>query len=112
MGSSARPRPARLAEKLRVIRSKLGLSQNGMIRRLGLKDEIIQADISAYELDQREPPLHVLLNYSRSANILVEVLIDDNLDLPKELPSSVKHEGVPHATVRRRDNKVKRRVKS
>lgn len=94
MGSSARPRPARLAEKLREIRSKLGLSQNGMIRRLGLVDEIIQADISAYELDQREPPLNVLLHYSRSANVLVEVLIDDALDLPERLPSPARHEGV------------------
>jgi transcriptional regulator with XRE-family HTH domain len=94
MGSSARPRPERLAEKLRVIRSQLGLSQNGMIRRLGLEDEIIQADISAYELDQREPPLHVLLSYSRSANILVEVLIDDTLDLPEDLPSRTRYEGI------------------
>ncbi len=102
MGSSARPRPARLAEKLREIRSKLGLSQNGMIRRLGLGDEIIQADISAYELDQREPPLHVLLHYARSANVLVEVLIDDALDLPERLPSPSRHEGVRRARGSRR----------
>lgn len=103
MGSSARPRPARLAEKLREIRVKLGLSQNGIIRRLGLVDEIIQADISAYELDQREPPLHVLLCYARAANLLVEVLIDDDLDLPAVVPSPKRYEGV-----KRRARKVTR----
>ena len=50
MGKSVRERPARLAEKLRHIRKALGLSQNGMIRRMGLTDEIIQADISTYEM--------------------------------------------------------------
>jgi hypothetical protein len=65
-----------------------------MIRRIGLTDEIIQADISAYELNQREPPLTVLLAYARAANVLVEVLIDDKLILPAKLPSRVRHEGI------------------
>jgi transcriptional regulator with XRE-family HTH domain len=96
MGSAARPRPVRLAEKLLEIRTKLNLSQNGLIRRMGLVDEIIQADVSSYELDQREPPLMVLLNYARVANVLVEVLIDDALDLPERLPANPKSEGIKH----------------
>src|SRR5947199_1851372 len=94
MGKSVRERPARLAEKLRHIRKALGLSQNGMIRRMGLTDEIIQADISTYEIDQREPPLKVLLAYARAANVSVEALIDDELDLPEELPTKTKSEGI------------------
>ncbi|MGB7926396.1 MAG: helix-turn-helix transcriptional regulator [Pyrinomonadaceae bacterium] len=94
MGSAARPRPMRLAEKLLEIRTKLGLSQNEMIRRMGLVDDIIQADVSAYELNQREPPLVVLLNYARAANILVEVLIDDEFNLPGRLPANPKSEGI------------------
>ncbi len=57
-----------------------------MIRRLGLADKLVQAEISAYELGLREPPLTVLLAYARAANILVEWLIDDEIDLPDGLP--------------------------
>jgi transcriptional regulator with XRE-family HTH domain len=86
MGTRGRPRPARLADKLLEIRAKLGLSQNGMIWQMGLKDKLVQAEISAYERGLREPPLYVLLAYARSANILVEWLIDDEIDLPDQLP--------------------------
>jgi transcriptional regulator with XRE-family HTH domain len=90
MGKAVRERPARLAEKLLQIRETLGLSQNDLIRRMGLTNIIIQADISTYELDHREPPLKILLAYAQAANIYVEALIDDALDLPKELPASPK----------------------
>jgi transcriptional regulator with XRE-family HTH domain len=94
MGKAERERPVHLAEKLLFIRKTLGLSQNELIRRMGLSDKIVQQDISTYELDQREPPLHVLLCYARAANILVEVLIDDSLDLPSVMPSPKRHEGI------------------
>jgi transcriptional regulator with XRE-family HTH domain len=94
MGKAVRERPARLAEKLLHIRKSLSLSQNGMIRRMGMAGEIVQADISTYELDQREPPLKVLLAYARAANVAVEAVIDDDLDLPERLPSKFKSEGV------------------
>lgn len=86
MGTRGRPKPARLASKLLEIRQQLGLSQNGMIRRLGLVDRLVQAEVSAYELGLREPPLQVLLAYARAANVLVEWLIDDEIDLPEDLP--------------------------
>jgi transcriptional regulator with XRE-family HTH domain len=94
MGKSFRERPARLSEKLLYIRKGLGLSQNGIISRMGLTDQIIQADISTYELDQREPPLRILLQYARAANVSVEALIDDELNLPENLPASAKSEGI------------------
>lgn len=87
MGTRGRPRPERLASKLLEVREKLGLSQNGMIRKMGLADRLVQAEISAYERGLREPPLYVLLEYAHSANVLVEWLIDDQLGLPNELPS-------------------------
>jgi transcriptional regulator with XRE-family HTH domain len=95
MGKAVRERPAHLAEKLLHIRKALELSQNGIIRRLSLTDEIIQADVSTYELNQREPPLKVLLAYARAANVAVEALIDDELSLPDELPCRKKCEGIP-----------------
>jgi transcriptional regulator with XRE-family HTH domain len=93
MGRYHRTKPARLAEKLRRIRSALGLSQNGMIRYLGLEDEITQSRISGYELATREPSLPILLRYARAAGVCVDVLIDDQLNLPARLPGVPKHRG-------------------
>ncbi|HYH84030.1 MAG TPA: helix-turn-helix transcriptional regulator [Pyrinomonadaceae bacterium] len=90
----ARPRPSRLAEKLLQIREALGLSQTEMHRRLGVEDLIEYHAISKYELDKNEPPLVILLQYARVANLYVDALIDDELDLPAKLPSAKKHEGV------------------
>jgi transcriptional regulator with XRE-family HTH domain len=94
MGRSSRPKPAHLAGKLRRIRDSLGLSQNEMLRRLGVDEELFQGSISGYELGTREPPLAVLLQYARAANVYVEALIDDELDLPENISAEVKSEGV------------------
>src|SRR5918912_1240729 len=89
-----RQKPERLAEKLLQIRMALGLSQDGMLERLGLADEYFRSRISAYELGNREPPLPVLLKYARLVGISTDVLIDDELDLPDKLPTAKKHEGI------------------
>jgi transcriptional regulator with XRE-family HTH domain len=87
MGRGSRRKPKHLAEKLLQIRTTLGLSQNGMIKRLGLTDELTQDYISGYERGVREPALPVLLEYARIAGIWIDVLVDDELDLPKKLPN-------------------------
>jgi transcriptional regulator with XRE-family HTH domain len=92
MGKTPRPKPARLAEKLLQIRLALDLSQNGMIKRLGLSDELFQSGISGYELGTREPPLPILLKYARAVGVCVEILIDDELKLPERLAVGVKHD--------------------
>jgi transcriptional regulator with XRE-family HTH domain len=94
MARSPRPKTARLPEKLVQIRLALDLSQGGMLRRLGLDERLSRTTVSAYELGTSEPPLPVLLEYARMANVWVDVLIDDKLDLPAKLPSATKHEGV------------------
>jgi transcriptional regulator with XRE-family HTH domain len=94
MGTGPRIKPERLAEKLRLVREALGLSQAEMWRHLGVEQLIVVKQISAYELGKREPPLTVLLAYARAANVIADVLIDDELDLPARLPSSAKSEGV------------------
>jgi transcriptional regulator with XRE-family HTH domain len=94
MGRATRSRPKKLAEKLLHIRTALKLSQNGIIRRMGLTDEITQDYISAYERDVREPPLPVLLRYAQVAGVYVDALIDDTVDLPERLPANPKHEGI------------------
>jgi transcriptional regulator with XRE-family HTH domain len=75
-----RPRPARLAEKLLAIRKHLGLSQIKMT--MLLQSDIAYHRISEFESGRRDPSLMILLQYARAANVPVENLIDDNLDLP------------------------------
>ncbi len=94
MGSASRPKPARLADKLLEIRQRLELSQNGMARRLGLSQELEQERISKYERGILEPPLHVLCAYAEVANVYLEVLAKDDLDLPEDLPATKKSEGL------------------
>lgn len=94
MGTAARRKPARLAEKLLSIRTGLNLSQNGMIRQMGFMDALTQAEISMFERGIRVPSLPVLLEYARAANLHLEVLVDDSLDLPLRIPSPSKHEGI------------------
>jgi transcriptional regulator with XRE-family HTH domain len=89
MGGKARPKPKRLAEKLLQIRLGLGLSQNELIKRLGV--DLTQNRISDYELDRGEPPLPLLLTYARAAGVCMDALIDDELDLPAKLPAKPQH---------------------
>jgi len=102
MGGAVRERPLRLAEKLLQIRTALGLSQSGMLRQLGLDETSYRHYISNYETGKREPTLPVLLRYARIANVYVEALIDDELDLPDKLPSTTKSEGIKRKSKRSR----------
>ena len=80
----------RLAEKLLQIRNVLGLSQSEMLSRLRFEDVLDYKRISEYELGKSEPPLAVILRYARIVNISTDVLIDDEMDLPKKLPARQK----------------------
>jgi transcriptional regulator with XRE-family HTH domain len=91
MGKASRPKPKRLAEKLLQIRLALKLSQSELIKRLNFDRELVQGTISTYELGKREPSLPLLLRYARVAGVCVDVIIDDDLDLPKKLPSKERH---------------------
>jgi transcriptional regulator with XRE-family HTH domain len=88
MGRSNRQAPLHLAAKLHAIRAQLGLTQEQMIERLGrAAKSLYPASISQYESGRREPPLTVLLQYAREAGVPVDILIDDDQDLPHPLPS-------------------------
>jgi transcriptional regulator with XRE-family HTH domain len=100
MGSRPRPKPGRLAEKLLTIRLALELSQDGMLSHLGLDESHFRSAISGYELGTREPPLPILLDYARIANVWMDVLVDDRLDLPEHIPSPTKSEGIRSKSAR------------
>ena len=97
----ARLKQERLGGKLLQIRLAFGLTQQDMHRRLDAEGIIPYNRISDYELGKRDPPLAVLLKYARAANVYVEALIDDELDLPEDVPSVVKHEGIKHKPISR-----------
>jgi transcriptional regulator with XRE-family HTH domain len=84
--------PRRIGEKLHQIRLMLELSQNGIIARMGLERELKRTSVSNFERKRRVPSLLVLLRYARVAGICLEVLVDDELELPKELSSLGLHD--------------------
>lgn len=87
MGSS-RPQPKGLASKLRQIRASLGLTQQEMVERLKSQKSnltVYPGNISRFEQGLREPPLLVLLSYARAAGVSIDILVDDDLELPAGL---------------------------
>jgi transcriptional regulator with XRE-family HTH domain len=91
MGKSSRTKPHRLAEKLLQIRKALALSQDDMVRSLGLIGEIDRNYVSKFERGTHEPNLLILLQYARVAGVCVDVLIDDQQNLPARLPVTPVH---------------------
>lgn len=88
MGSGRRPRPEHLAVKLQQIRARLGLTQAEMFERLGDTGTSLRVGhIGEFETSARVPTLQVVLAYARAAGIPMELIVDDNLDVPKRLPS-------------------------
>lgn len=88
MPRGVRRRPRLLATKLREIRDGLGLSQDGIIERLGLANYIDRGKISDFERGVREPDLLTLKAYADEAGVSVDDLIDDDIRLPKKLPGA------------------------
>ena len=90
MGARPREKPKRLAEKLVHIRTALGLSQNELVRLFAGRETLTQKRISGYESGRDEPSLITLLRYARAANVPLEYIVDDDLDLPARLPAKAK----------------------
>ncbi len=93
MGSS-RPQPKKLAAKLRQIRNSFGLTQQEMVIRLKREKAdltVYPGNISRFEQALREPPLLVLLAYARMAGVTIDILVDDDLDLPRLGKRATRH---------------------
>jgi transcriptional regulator with XRE-family HTH domain len=87
-----RHRPNRLAEKLLQIRKALGLSQKEMADRLceraGVR--ITHRNVSKYERDKSVPYIEIVLAYARLANVEMNQIVDDDLDIePTEWPEFI-----------------------
>lgn len=88
MAKAARPKPTKLAEKLKEIRSYLGFSQNEMLKALGLSEKSNRSLISGFELGTKEPSLITLIVYADLVKTTVDALVRDNINL--ELPKRPK----------------------
>jgi transcriptional regulator with XRE-family HTH domain len=78
-----------------MIRERLDLSQSQMVKRLGSPAEKLRpGHISEIEAGEREPSLLVLLRYAKISGVPLEILVDDEEDLPKHLPAEVKYEWI------------------
>jgi transcriptional regulator with XRE-family HTH domain len=107
MGRASRRRymPTRIGEKFLQIRTAFNLTQQRMLERLDLPDEVTQSNISAYERGTKEPPIHVIIKYAEIANVWIDALVIDSLDLPEKLPASPKSEGTRRKKPLRSKNK-------
>lgn len=86
--------PKKLASKLLEIRVRLKESQNGLLSRLGLEMDFERSYVSKWERGLLEPPLFVLCAYADVANIFLEVLARDTLELPLNIPAKTKSMGL------------------
>jgi transcriptional regulator with XRE-family HTH domain len=91
MGRAKSWRVEKLPQKLLKIRESLDLTQDEIVIKLGLRDKIYRNHISEYETGKRQPPMPVVLAYSKFIGVCCDYLIDDSLDLPEKLPSKLKH---------------------
>ena len=80
--------PVKLADKLRRIRARHALTQGSMLLLINpYESENNRARVSQYENGSRIPSLIETYNYARFAGVPVEVLINDEFDLPKPYES-------------------------
>jgi len=107
MPKGARRRPARLAEKLLRIRHRFEFTQVELkerIEQLGLVSDLDRVGISDFERGRRNPDVLTLLSYARLTSVYLDVLVDNGLDLPEELPSPRKHEGIKRIEPNKKTN--------
>jgi len=98
--------PKKLSTKLLEIRLRLNESQNGILKRLELDNDFDRGYISKWERGLLEPPLYVLCAYADLANIYLDVLARDSLELPLEIPSKDKSAGLKLISSRIKENKL------
>lgn len=68
------------------------MSQGGLVRHLGLEEQLERDYISKFERGVLEPTLDVLLAYARAISTtgrgeFLEAIIDDELNLPRRIPA-------------------------
>jgi len=81
MGSARRRKPAKLGEKLKLIRENFEYSFSQMAAALSDREtQVLKTDVHKFENCEREPNLIILLRYARLAHTTMEILVDDKLN--------------------------------
>jgi transcriptional regulator with XRE-family HTH domain len=86
MGRGKRTQPRKLKTKLKAIRNRKGITLQEMVDLLqshAPHEFVDPSYVSQFENGRREPSLLILLAYARVAGLSVDVLVDDELDLPE-----------------------------
>jgi DNA-binding XRE family transcriptional regulator len=94
MGRGRRARPKKIQEKVCEIRRKLAITQDEMAVRLiqyGAEETTHSGYIADFETGKRAPSLLGVLAYAKLIGVCADVLLDDEIDLPRKLPSKPKH---------------------
>jgi len=66
-----------------------------LVERLGLADYVNPNEISDFERGVREPDLLTLKAYADGAGLSLDDLVNDQIDLPKELPATKRTREIP-----------------
>ena len=91
MGQKRRTQPEQLKIKLKTIRIEMEASQQKMaelLKHYAPNEVIVPGHVSDFESGKREPSLPVLLAYSKLSGLSINVLVDDELDLPEHVPAT------------------------
>lgn len=86
MGRAKAEQPQRIAQKLKQIRTSLGFTQDEMANELGCQGvKVYRGYVGSYEIGERVPTLLIVMAYARIADISMETLCDDKIELPEDL---------------------------